>query len=105
MQPDCDWHWRRVEIELDKLLSTVVNMSKPDYFVLGTVNRQTYRRGLAGAASLDDVKAHTSDFKSYWKLKSYQGAGIPKADPETDALANIQMEPRNPDAAARERKR
>jgi len=58
VQPDCDWHWRCVEIELDKLLSTVVNMSKPDYFVLGTVNRQTYRRGLAGAASLDDVKAH-----------------------------------------------
>jgi hypothetical protein len=54
--------------ELDKLLSTVVTVSKPDYFVLGTADRRTYRLGLAGAASLEDVKAHTSDFKSYWNV-------------------------------------
>src|SRR5881227_3871784 len=46
--------------ELDTLLSTVVTGSKPEYFVLGTADRQTYRLGLAGAGSLDDVKAHTS---------------------------------------------
>jgi hypothetical protein len=54
--------------ELDKLLSTVVRDSKPEYFVLGTVDRPTYRRGLADAASLEDVKDHMSDFKSYWKV-------------------------------------
>jgi hypothetical protein len=56
------------EAELDRLLSTVVKVSIPDYFVLGTADRWTHRRGLAGAASLDDVKAHTSDFKSYWTV-------------------------------------
>src|ERR1700687_1213430 len=44
---------------LARVLSTVVTESKLDYFVLGTADRQTHRRGLAGAASLDDVKAHT----------------------------------------------
>jgi len=55
--------------ELDKVLSTLVRVSNPDYFVLGTVDRRIYRRGLSGAASLDDVQAHTSDFKSYWAVK------------------------------------
>jgi hypothetical protein len=64
--------------ELDTLLSTVVNVSRPEYVVLGTVARRTYRRGLAGAASLDDVKAHTSDFKSYWKVEITPGGWYPK---------------------------
>ena len=74
------------EAELDKLLSTVVTGSKPDYFVLGTADRRTYHLGLAGDASLDDVKAHTSDFKSYWNVtvtpagwhpKNETGNGLP----------------------------
>jgi hypothetical protein len=64
--------------ELDKLLSTVVTGSKPDYFVLGTADRRTYRLGLAGAASLDDVKAHTSDFKSYWNVRITPAGWYPK---------------------------
>ena len=63
---------------LDQLLSTVVTVSKPDYFVLGTAARRTYRRGLAGAASLDDVKAHTSDFKSYWNVEVTPAGWYPK---------------------------
>jgi hypothetical protein len=55
--------------ELDRLLSTVVTEPTPDYVVLGTSDRRTYRRGLAGAASIEDVKAHTSDFKSYWTVR------------------------------------
>jgi hypothetical protein len=55
--------------ELDKLLSTVVLASKPEYFVLGTADRPTYRRGLAGGATLDDVMTHMSDFKSYWNVE------------------------------------
>ena len=54
--------------ELDTLLSTVVTVAEPEYVVLGTADRRTYRRGLAGAASLDDVKEHMADFKSYWKV-------------------------------------
>ena len=37
--------------------------------MLGTSDRPTYRRGLAGAASIDELKAHTSDFKSYWNVE------------------------------------
>jgi len=55
--------------ELDNLLSTVVTGSKPGYIVLGTADRRTHRQGLAGDASLDDVRAHTSDFKSYWNVE------------------------------------
>jgi hypothetical protein len=64
--------------ELDKLLSTVVNISKPDYIVLGTADRRMYRRGLAGSASLDDVREHTSDFKSYWNVEVTPAGWYPK---------------------------
>jgi hypothetical protein len=64
--------------ELDKVLSTLVRVSKPGYFVLGTVDRRRYRRGLSGAASLDDVKAHTSGFKSYWAVKITPAGWYPK---------------------------
>ena len=66
--------------ELEKLISTVVTASKPDYFVLGTADRHTYRRGLAGLASLDDVKAHTSDFKSYWNVEITPAGWYPKTE-------------------------
>ena len=54
--------------ELDELLRRVGNVAQPDYVVLGTVDRRTFRRGLAVAASVQDVKDHMSDFKSYWKV-------------------------------------
>lgn len=64
--------------ELDALLSTVVKMSKPEYIVLGTVDRRTHRRGLAGAASLDDVRGHTADFKSHWNVEVTPAGWYPK---------------------------
>jgi hypothetical protein len=64
--------------ELEKAVGTVVTVSKPDYLVLGTADRRTYRRGLAGAASPDDVKAHTSDFKSYWNVDVTPAGWYPK---------------------------
>jgi hypothetical protein len=66
--------------ELDALLSTLVAGSQPDYIVLGTADRRTYHRGLAGAASLEEVKAHTSDFKSYWKVDVTPAGRYPKND-------------------------
>jgi hypothetical protein len=56
----------------------VVNNSKPEYIVLGTVDRRTHRLGLAGSASLDDVKKHTSDFKSYWNVEVTPAGWYPK---------------------------
>ena len=67
--------------ELDKLISTVATVSTPNYFVLGTTDRQTYRQGLAGAASLGDLKAHMSDFKSYWNVEITAAGWYPKDEP------------------------
>ena len=64
--------------ELDKFLGTVVTGSNPEYVVLGTVERNTYRRGLTGGTSLDDVRAHTADFKSYWKVEITPAGWYPK---------------------------
>ena len=66
--------------ELDKLLSTVVNISRPKYIVLGTADRRAYRLGLAGSASLDDVREHMSDFKSYWKVEITPAGWYPKVE-------------------------
>jgi hypothetical protein len=67
--------------ELDTLLSAVVTGPTPEYVVLGTAERDTYRRGLAGGTSLDDVKAHTADFKSYWKVEITPAGWYPKTEP------------------------
>jgi hypothetical protein len=65
--------------ELDKLLRAVVGAPDPEYVVLGTANRQVYRRGLASGASLDDVKDHMADFKSYWKVDVRPGGWYPRS--------------------------
>ncbi len=54
--------------ELDKLLRAAVNVPEPEYVVLGTIDRHVHRRGLSGRISLDEVKDHMADFKSYWKV-------------------------------------
>ena len=64
--------------ELDKLLRAVIGGPDPEYVVLGTANRQVYRRGLASRASLDDVKDHMADFKSYWKVDATPGGWYSK---------------------------
>ena len=64
--------------ELDELLRTVNNVAAPEYVVLGTLNRRTYRKGLVGAASIEDVKDQMSDFKSYWKVNITPAGWYPK---------------------------
>ena len=64
--------------ELDRLLRAMVSVPKLEYVVLGTINRQVYQRGLSGHASLDDVKDHMADFKSYWKVDVTPGGWYPK---------------------------
>ena len=39
-----------------------------DYVVLGTIDRRMWRRGLAGAARLPDIRKHIADFKKYLKI-------------------------------------
>jgi hypothetical protein len=64
--------------ELDKLISAAINVPGQAYVVLGTIDRRVYRRGLSGRASLDDVKAHMADFKSYWKVEVTPAGWYPK---------------------------
>jgi hypothetical protein len=40
-----------------------------DYVVLGTIDRRTWRRGIAGDAQLADIRAHMADFKKYLKVE------------------------------------
>ena len=39
-----------------------------DYVVLGTIDRRTWRRGVAGDAQLADIREHMADFKKYLKV-------------------------------------
>lgn len=64
--------------ELDNVLRTIVDVQSPEYVVLGTIDRRVYRRGLSDGASLDDVKAHMADFKSYWKVDVTPAGRYPK---------------------------
>jgi hypothetical protein len=56
----------------------VASVPAPEYVVLGTIDRQLYRRGLSGGASLDDVKKHMADFKSHWKVDGTPAGWYPK---------------------------
>lgn len=74
------------KVDLDKLIGAVVRGPIPDYVVLGTADRRTYRQGLAGAASIEDVREHMADFKSYWQVDFTPAGWYPKNgsdDPES----------------------
>ena len=68
--------------ELDKLLGVVVCLPEPEYEVLGTIDKQVYRRDLSGRASLDDVTPQMADFKSYWKVDVTPAGRYPKTESE-----------------------
>ena len=48
------------------------------YLVLGTVDVREWRRGLAGVASLDDVREHMADFKRYLRVDVIPRRRYPK---------------------------
>jgi hypothetical protein len=64
--------------EVDALLRTVATAADPDYVVLGTIDGRTYRRGLSEPVSLDDIRAHMADFKSYWQIDVTRRGWYPK---------------------------
>ena len=59
----------RVELE-NVIIATdlSVRVKPPDYVVLGTIDRRTWRRGLGDDASLLDIREHMADFKKYLKV-------------------------------------
>jgi hypothetical protein len=40
----------------------------PDYVVLGTIDRRTWRRGLYADAELPDIREHMADFRKYLRV-------------------------------------
>ena len=58
-------------VELDRVI-IASGFSAPadgqDYVVLGTVDRRTWRRGIAGDVQLADIRQHMADFKRYLKV-------------------------------------
>ena len=59
----------RVELENVIIAAGLsATVKPPDYVVLGTIDRRTWRRGLGDHASLLDIREHMADFKKYLKV-------------------------------------
>lgn len=57
--------------ELERVIvaaSTSAGGKVPVFVVLGTIDRRTWRRGLAGDAQLADIREHMADFKRYLRV-------------------------------------
>jgi hypothetical protein len=58
------------QAELELVITAGLSaVQQPRYVVLGTIDRRTWRDGLAGGAQLADVRAHMADFKKYLKVE------------------------------------
>ncbi len=60
--------------ELEPLIAARLRHQKarngsPEYLVLGTVEPQTWRKGLAGGVSFDELLLHMADFSRYMKIE------------------------------------
>jgi hypothetical protein len=58
-------------VELESVIITAgpsATDKPPDYVLLGTIDRRTWRRGLGGEGELPDVREHMADFKRYLKV-------------------------------------
>jgi hypothetical protein len=58
----------RLELERVIVAAGLAAAVTPDYVVLGTIDRRTWRRGLSGEAALPDLREHMADFKRYLKV-------------------------------------
>jgi hypothetical protein len=58
----------RAELEGVIIAAGLSTTKAPDYVVLGTIERRTWRRGLVGDAELRDIREHMADFKKYLKI-------------------------------------
>jgi len=58
----------RVELEHVIAAGLSATVKPPDYVVLVTIDRRTWRRGLGGNVALPDIREHMADFKKYLKV-------------------------------------
>jgi hypothetical protein len=57
-----------VELRRVLIAAGLCAIEKPEYIVLGTIDRRTWRRGLVGDAQFADIREHMADFKKYLKV-------------------------------------
>ena len=58
----------RIELRRVMIAAGQSAAEEPDYIVLGTIDRRTWRRGLVGDAQVGDIREHMADFKKYLKV-------------------------------------
>jgi hypothetical protein len=70
------------QAEIEQVLSASLGraLDGKTFVVLGTVERQVWRRGLAHPVSLDAVQKHMADFKAYMCVDSTAKGWYPKED-------------------------
>lgn len=76
--------------EIEHHLTEMFRGSKPeivgnDYLIFGIVERKAWAENMRRAKPLQDVRAHTSDFKSYGEIRMSMGGWFP-ADQEPPVM-------------------
>ena len=54
--------------ELERVVAAAALGTGCEYVVLGTIDRRTWRRGVAGEADLADIREHMADFKKHLRV-------------------------------------
>ena len=57
------------QAELEQVVAAARLGAGREYVVLGTIDRRTWRRGVAGEAQVEDIREHMADFKTYLKVE------------------------------------
>ena len=68
--------------ELERVLAAMFAQHAPqlignEYFVLGTVEKQVWKKGLDKPATLEEIREHTADFKRYVTLEYHPAQWVP----------------------------
>jgi hypothetical protein len=58
----------RAELEGVLIAAELCAAKEPQYIVLGTIDRRTWRRGVIGDVQLADLREYMADFKKYLKV-------------------------------------
>lgn len=71
--------------ELEAELTVAFSKKAPEfigneYFVVGTVERKAWQRGMKEKVGLDEVLAHTADIKTYMKVHDPRPRWVPVED-------------------------
>jgi hypothetical protein len=70
------------QAEIEPLICALeqVRSEKRGYLVLGTLGTKTWRHGLSGAVTAQELLDHMADFKDYLRIEYSRGADRAEAD-------------------------